>query len=734
VAVVHLREKGTRDPLADAEVVLIARGPDGAELPARVVGSTDAEGRFEVQGQPGAGLRVVVTDPRHDPCIRDVLPSAARPESPIALDCLVPRHLGGLYETHVRAPPPAQAVTRYVLAQPELTQVPGTFGDPLRVVQNLPGVARTPFGLGALIIRGADPQDSGIFVEGHAVPILYHFLGGPSVLTPRLIQNIEFYPGNFGVKYGRATAGIVDVDVKMDPTPRLHGTADVNLLDSSAYVEGPLRDGWTGSVSARRSYIDLLLPLVLPSSTTTASPVYYDYQAVVHRELAGGRVALFAFGSDDTLKVISKNPETGNLDLGTETGFHKVIGLWLAGAHGWVNRFSPSYGYERLRFSAGTLSVNRAANVFALRDELSRNFSPQLGVHVGFDGEIRRDSLFFDLPLPPDTRIYGDTVPMFQQTTVPLDTAAAGLYADVVWEPIPSVTITPGIRSDGFRYVGQDRLTFDPRLVARWKSSPVQIWKAGAGIFHQMPEPQLLDPMGGNPNLPPIWADQYSVGFIRDMWERVSLDTTFYFVRRHDLPVPPAPFSPDGKGRAYGMELILKREFSEKFFGWIAYTLSRSEQTTYSVNAPMTGTTVGSLQNGGSNPPYFPTDFDETHNLIAVASYAPNPRWRFGSRFRLVTGAPDTPTMEGAFDADSGMYVCAQGPTNSIRKPTFHQLDVRVDRLWTFNAWQLGLYVDVQNVYNAKNPEATIYDYRCRSSEPIRGIPFLPDFGIKGVF
>jgi hypothetical protein len=262
----------------------------------------------------------------------------------------------------------------------------------------------------------------------------------------------------------------------------------------------------------------------------------------------------------------------------------------------------------------------------------------------------------------------------------------------------------------------------------------VQIWKAGVGIFHQMPEPQLLDPMGGNPHLPPIWADQYSVGFIRDMWQRVSLDTTFYFVRRHDLPVPPAPFTPDGKGRAYGMELILKREFSERFFGWIAYTLSRSEQTTYSVNAPMTGTTVGSLQNGTTNPPYFPTDFDETHNLIAVASYAPNPRWRLGTRFRLVTGAPDTPTMEGAFDADSGLYACRQGPVNWIRKPTFHQLDLRVDRLWTFNAWQLGLYVDVQNVYNAKNPEATIQDYRCRSSEPIRGIPFLPDFGIKGVF
>ena len=67
----------------------------------------------------------------------------------------------------MRARKPAAAVTRYELAQPELKGVPGTFGDPLRVVQNLPGVARTPFGLGALVIRGASPNDSGIYVEGH---------------------------------------------------------------------------------------------------------------------------------------------------------------------------------------------------------------------------------------------------------------------------------------------------------------------------------------------------------------------------------------------------------------------------------------------------------------------------------------------------------------------------------------------------------------------------------------
>jgi hypothetical protein len=198
--------------------------------------------------------------------------------------------------------------------------------------------------------------------------------------------------------------------------------------------------------------------------------------------------------------------------------------------------------------------------------------------------------------------------------------------------------------------------------------------------------------------------------------------------------VPPPPFTSGGEGRSYGMELILKHEFTERFFGWIAYTLSRSEQTVYAVNAPMQQGMDGTLQDPTKTTvKWFPTDYDQTHNLIAVASYALK-KWRFGARFRLVSGAPETPMLEGAYDAEQGMDVCRTGPTNSIRKPTFHQLDIRVDRTWTFKAWQLGLYADLNNIYNAQNPEGTIYDYRCRTSIPIRGVPFYPILGIKGTF
>ena len=732
----RIREKGTRDPLAGVELSVIPRTADGVQLPAVAGGATDQDGRFTINGQPGVGFRIVATEPRHQACVRDVGPADARADEPATIECLVARQLGTSYETTVKTTPPGQAVTRYTLAQPELTTVPGTFGDPLRVVQSLPGVARTPYGLGLLVIRGASPLDSGVFVEGHPVPVLYHFLAGPSVLAPQLIDHIDFYPGNFGVKYGRATAGVVDVGVKTDATPRLHAQADLNLLDSSAYVEGPLSGGWSGSLSARRSYIDAVLAAATPSdATASVAPVFWDYQAAVHRDLGSGKLALFAFGSNDSLRVISKDPVEGDLNLNSETGFHKVIGAWTAAAHGWANRLSPAYGHERNRLTAGGVDIDESANTFALRDELSHAFGARFTWRLGFDGELRKDTLFFHLPVAPDTRLYGDTIPMYQRRDIPLDTLGGALYTDAVWEPGGGVTLIPGLRGDYARASGQDRFTFDPRLTVRWKMTPAHVWKGGAGIFHQMQLPQLLNPEFGNPTLPPVVADQYSLGFVHQFTPKISLDTTFYYVSRQNQAVPvagPAAFDASGKGRSYGMELILKHEFTERFYGWLAYTLSRSEQTAYAVDsATQSNAGVGTLQTGATASRWSPTDFDQTHNLVAVGSYAWR-AWRFGSRFRLVTGAPDTALTEGAFDADSGQYACQAGPTNGIRKPTFMQLDVRVERTWTFSAWQLGAYVDVQNVTNAQNPEATLHDYRCRGSAPVRGLPLLPIIGVRG--
>jgi hypothetical protein len=164
------------------------------------------------------------------------------------------------------------------------------------------------------------------------------------------------------------------------------------------------------------------------------------------------------------------------------------------------------------------------------------------------------------------------------------------------------------------------------------------------------------------------------------------------------------------------MEVMLKHDVTRRFYGWLAYTLSQTREQ----------------REPGGEYVLFP--FDQTHILTLVGSVRLGDGWEVGSRFRLVSGRPETPVRGSVFDNDLGRYVPLYGETYSSRTPLFHQLDIRVEKTWFFDWWRLSVYLDVQNVYNAKNPEATLYDYRYEESGPLRGLPLLPSLGVKGSF
>jgi hypothetical protein len=99
-----------------------------------------------------------------------------------------------------------------------------------------------------------------------------------------------------------------------------------------------------------------------------------------------------------------------------------------------------------------------------------------------------------------------------------------------------------------------------------------------------------------------------------------------------------------------------------------------------------------------------------------------------------VSGNPTAPVDYATFDGDAGSYVATRGTFGAARLPLFSQLDARVQHTWTWDYWQLALYLDVQNVLNQKNEELHVYDYRYREQGSISGIPILPTFGVKGKF
>jgi hypothetical protein len=168
---------------------------------------------------------------------------------------------------------------------------------------------------------------------------------------------------------------------------------------------------------------------------------------------------------------------------------------------------------------------------------------------------------------------------------------------------------------------------------------------------------------------------------------------------------------------------------TKRFYGWLAYTLSRSE-----VNSAIAGQVpMGpmGLPRNSMDLSWRPSQFDQPHNLILVASYR-FASWEAGVTYRLVSGTPRTPVVGSFYDADFNGYQRIVGAPGSARNVTFSQLDFRVERRWTFDKWALGVYLDIINVLNSDNPEGILYDYRFRESAPLRGLPILPILGVRG--
>jgi TonB family protein len=232
----------------------------------------------------------------------------------------------------IEAPP--REVTKYSLSAGELVRMAGTRGDPLKAIEYMPGVGRSPQAE-FIIIRGSSPADSEVQFEGAPVYRLYHFGGLTSFVQPRLLDKIDLYPGNFSARFGRKMGGIIDVGIRDPKTDGLHGLVDVNLIDSSFLVEGPIARNWSFALAARRSYFDLFIEKLVPKDEVqlTAAPVYWDYQAMLaYKPSSADRFRAMVYGSYDDVKLILAHPSDADPSLrgglGSKTAFHRAQFTW----------------------------------------------------------------------------------------------------------------------------------------------------------------------------------------------------------------------------------------------------------------------------------------------------------------------------------------------------------------------------------------------------------------------
>ncbi|WP_164014515.1 TonB-dependent receptor domain-containing protein [Pyxidicoccus trucidator] len=752
----EVRARGTRRPLADAALFV-----DGSAEPSALV---DARGRFELE-LPAGAHRVEVRAPGHRPATFDETLVASQ-----SIEVVYRLHPGAVnpYETVVRDDRPRTEVTRITLHEQELREVPGTQGDPFRVVMLMPGVASVASGLGYPVVRGGQPAATGYFLDGVRVPMLYHLLLGPAVIHPDFIDTIDFYPGAPPVQYGRLLGGAVEGRLSRPREDRLHVTAYTDLINAGGFIEVPFeKTGTSVTVAGRYSYTGLLIPLAYAifndEEDNPLHASFWDYQLRVEQQVGEGSLRLFALGSSDDVGESSGNYE-GGLGGTLVSRFHRVdlrgthplaggegelgltVGLDQVGLVGERTlEVRPGEGLEPVR--VGEYGLDQLS--FSARAGWTRRLSDAVEVRLGGDVEHRRVATVIDgSARPPGWRPTDDAHPLKQPSSL---ATLSGAFASVTWRPSERWVVVPGVRVDSYHLVpGISHVAVEPRLSLRHQLTESLVLKGGAGLFHQPPTILLHLPAvdaaglryglqeGAQLDVGAEWKAAEGLelsadAFYNPLARTVEFDVKQVLENRQRRGL--LREDPVASGYAYGLDLMARHPLGRNWFGWVTYSFIQSKRhkrfARYADDTSVLEMAEGELAFA----------FEQAHVFNAALSYKFGNNWTLGTVLHFNTGRPESGeissvTQREARSSDNYNVWVREDADRVERLAPFFRVDFRASKSWAFEDFTLDAYLDVLNL--SLQQEVFAYEYTRRAGKLKReamGLPVIvPLLGMKGSY
>lgn len=603
------------------------------------------------------------------------------------------------------------------MGRADVEQMPGAFGDPFRAIDALPGVVPIVSGLPFFFIRGAPPGNQGYFLDGIRVPLLYHMAAGPGVIHPALVDRVDLYAGGYPARYGRFAGAIVAGESR-DPAPEFHAQGSVRLVDSGAYLTAPLGRGAI-ALGGRYSYTAAVVSLIAPEVKID----YWDYQAKAVQYLSDrDTLGIFAFGALDLLQ--DKSSSSPEAYVGTE--FHRVD-----------LRYQRTFGKASRLRTALTLGLDKtlAAAAMTVRDRLvamRSDYEQHFGVDATFRAGIDAAADHYDVIIPvPD----GSNVHLRQAIPERQD-YAAGVWTDLSFRASRGVTLVPGMRLDQYWSGSDHSLALEPRISAIFAVRNNLRLVHALGLAHQ--PPSFIVPI---PGFQPSGLKaglqrsvQSSAGLELDLPKDITVGATVFqnafFNLTDQLSALNRPNMPEGddeidpglrsRGRTFGLELLLRRSFSHRIGGLLAYTLSKSWRTTDGVRVPAA--------------------FDRRHVLQAALAFNLGRNWRSSVRGVFYSGVPSfNEEYSSATTRPDGTVEVVQSerrnPEHLPRAPGYYRLDLRLQKRWPVGNrgahWALTFEV-LNTTLNRETIQQACKAGDCRSVKigPIT----IPSIGVEAAY
>jgi len=667
--------------------------------------------------------------------------------------------------------------SKITLQAEELRRVPGSNGDPIRAIQSLPGIVAPGRGRGDLYVRGSSGGQNLFWANRLPLGYINHF-GFESTVNPDLIGDFNIFLGGFPVEYSDVLGGVVDIKLRPPRNDRYYRKVRVGINESAFRIEGPIGQS-NGSdsffLAARRSYLDVVLTPdrinklarldAEKDNTLVTIPRYYDTQFNWRHELTNGSLDVYYFNAKDSLALnlnaVEKTDPALKGQLSTAIGFF-TTGMTLRQAWGdkWDTIVALSTEKSLLDVQIGRDLITQEP-FFAKGDFRANRFQPEAHWKMHDYDELTLGSEFTYATYPvnsysagqPDREEVDRSLTLREKYRVD-STLRLGSYAPYVKyrrRVGDQLTTTLGARYSRYKGTGDlDMSGTAPRVAVEYRLNERTLLTGTWGKFYQPPEVSQLIPGLSNPELTLTQAEHRIVGVqykLDDLWS-MQLETYHKPMRNLVIEVknanPPNKYQNLGSGKAWGVDLLVKRAYSERKFGWLSYSYGDSRR-----------------QVSGSSAQDSEYKFigDQPHTLTLLWSQPMKggwQQWDWGVKVAWHTGQTFTPiTGRTALCPSGGGYQkCAiqttlegqagafWSPTyaarNSGRFPNYFKADVRLDREIRFNTWKLNVYFDLQNVTFSQN--ISDYDYgkeyeKVGSPEPVAFLPFLlPLFGVEAEF
>ncbi|MFZ1689246.1 MAG: TonB-dependent receptor [Flavobacteriales bacterium] len=638
----------------------------------------------------------------------------------------------------------------------KLNTLPALLGevDILKTIQYLPGVKGNGEGNSGFYVRGGGPDQNLILLDEAVVYNASHLFGFFSVFNADAVKNIELIKGGMPANYGGRISSVLDINMKEGNDKGFHGQGGIGLISSRLTLEGPIvKERSSFIVSARRTYIDLLLkPFVNDTSDFAGSGYYfYDINAKANYRLSDkDRFYLSGYFGRDVFTFDNTNP--GDPSFRIPWGNATLAARWnhVFGPKLFLNTTATFSDYKFL-FDASqdvfSFQLFSGIRDYSLKLDLNHYLNVRHSLKYG--GQYTRH-----IYTPSTVRIdAGDTEFNIQEPSK-LNAHEAAVYVLDDFDVTDLLRINVGLRFTWFAHVGDFReylydsegvetgqreyssgelvaqySALEPRISARYKTGANSSVKAsfnrGQQYVHLASFSGIALPtdvwVPSGKNVKPLVGTQYAAGYFKDWKERtyetsveVYYKTMDHLIEYADGAVPQDNGNTNydrnfvyGDGYSYGVELFIKKTFG-KLNGWAGYTWSKTMRK------------FPDLNNGNE----FPSRWDRTHDMSLVLTYDHNARWSFGGTFVYSTGQAVTLPVNRYFV--EGELVSEYTERNSFRMAPYHRLDLaatiknkptktKTDKVTGEetvvkkryrSSWTLAIY----NVYNRRNPYFIYFD------------------------